>query len=97
MTFTASVAAVAPASGTPTGTVTFQDGETTLGTGTLSAGQATFVTSGLSVAAHAITAVYGGNTSFNTSTSSTLTQTVNQSATSVAVTSSAIRQSRGSQ
>ena len=89
VTFTASVAAVAPASGTPTGTVTFQDGVTTLGTGTLSAGQATFVTSGLSVAAHAITAVYGGDTSFNPSTSSTLTQTVDQSATSVAVTSSA--------
>jgi len=33
VTFTATVAAVAPATGTPTGTVTFLDGTTTLGTG----------------------------------------------------------------
>jgi hypothetical protein len=38
VTFTAAVSTVAPGAGTPTGTVTFRDGATTLGTGSLSAG-----------------------------------------------------------
>jgi hypothetical protein len=45
VTFTATAAAVAPGSGTPTGTVTFKNGTTVLGTGTLSGGKATFATS----------------------------------------------------
>ena len=81
VTFTATVAVTAPASGTPTGTVTFKDGATTLGTGTLTAGTATFATSALALAGHTITAVYGGDSNFTTSTSSGLTQTVNQGAT----------------
>src|SRR5262249_29246032 len=48
VTFTATVSAVAPGSGTPTGTVTFKDGAATLGTGMLSGGTATFATSSLS-------------------------------------------------
>ena len=48
-----------------TGTVTFKDGSTTLGTGTLSGGTATFTptASQLTVAGspHSITAVYGGD------------------------------------
>ena len=45
MTFTATVSANGPGSGTPTGTVTFQDGSTVLGTGTLDAtGVATYTT-----------------------------------------------------
>jgi hypothetical protein len=66
--------------GTPTGTVTFNDGATTLGTGTLNpSGEATFTTSSLSVGSHSITAVYGGDGNFLTSTSSALTQAVNKS------------------
>ena len=62
VTFTATVKAVAPGSGTPTGAVTFLDGSTTLGTGTLDAsGVASFSTSTLSVGEHSITAAYGGN------------------------------------
>ena len=38
VTFTATIKAVAPGSGTPTGTVSFEDGSTSLGTGTLSGG-----------------------------------------------------------
>jgi hypothetical protein len=38
---------------------------------------ATYSTSTLSVGSHSITAVYGGDTNFAGSTSSTLTQTVN--------------------
>ena len=86
VTFTATVAATAPAAGIPTGTVTFKDGATTLGTGTLSGTSASFTTSTLSVGAHTITAVYDGDGSFNPSTSPPLTQTVNKGATTTAVT-----------
>ena len=72
----------------PTGSVTFKDGITTLGTGTLSSGKATFTTSSLAVGSHSITAVYGGSTSFNASTSPALTQTVNSDTTTTTVTSS---------
>ena len=86
VTFTATPTAVAPGAGTPTGTVSFKDGSTTLGTATLSSGVATFTTASLSVGSHSITAVYGGDTNFITSTSSTLSQTVNQSATTTKLT-----------
>ncbi|MGD0464871.1 MAG: Ig-like domain repeat protein, partial [Tepidisphaeraceae bacterium] len=90
VTFTATVAATAPGAGTPTGTVTFEDGSTTLGTGTLDgSGQTTLSTSALSVGSHSIAVVYGGDTNFTTSTSSPLTQTVDQDGTSSSVSSSA--------
>src|SRR5206468_4232089 len=77
VTFTATVAAKSPGAGTPTGTVTFKDGSSTLGTGTLnSSGQAMFTTSTLAVGPHSITASYGGDATFSGSTSSPLTQTV---------------------
>ncbi len=74
VTFTATVTS---SGGTPTGTVTFKDGTTTLGAGTLASGVATFTTSALSAGAHTITAAYGGATDFARSTSPALTQTVN--------------------
>ena len=87
--FTATVAAVVPGSGTPTGTVTFLDGATTLGTGTLNgAGVATFGTSTLSVGSHTITASYAGDANFLASVSSPLTQTVNKATTASTVVSS---------
>lgn len=65
----------------PTGTVIFKDGTAALGTGTLSNGVATYTTSALrlSVGVHSITAVYGGDTFYNGSTSPVLTQTVTSS------------------
>ena len=66
VTFTATVTV---SSGTATGTVTFKDGSTVLGTGTLSAGTATFATSALAVANHSVTANYGGDGTFTTSVS----------------------------
>ncbi len=68
LTFTATVT---PASGvtSPTGTVTFTDGSTSLGTGTLASGKATFTTSALSVGSHTITATYSGDTTYASSTS----------------------------
>jgi len=86
LTFTATVAATIPGAGNPTGSVTFEDGSTTLGTGTLSTTggitAATFTTAALSVgSSHSITAVYSGDPNFAASTSPSLSQTVNQAAT----------------
>jgi len=72
VTFTATVAVAAPGSGTPTGTVTFQDGVLSLGNVPLSAGVATFTTSALTAGPHSITATYGGSVDFTVSTSPAL-------------------------
>jgi hypothetical protein len=77
VTFTVTVAAVAPGAGTPAGTVTFHDGSTTIGTGVLnSAATASLTTSGLTIGAHSITASYSGDASFTSSTSPAITQYV---------------------
>ncbi|MBZ5662361.1 MAG: Ig-like domain repeat protein [Acidobacteriia bacterium] len=63
----------------PTGTVTFFDGATQLGTGVLNgSGHASLTISTLTtLGQHSITAVYGGDSSNTTSTSPALTVTVN--------------------
>lgn len=73
VTLTATITPVAPAIGTPTGTVTFLDGTTSLGTGALSAGQATLTTSLLAAGSHSITATYAGGSNFLGSSSSVVT------------------------
>jgi hypothetical protein len=85
VTFTATVTST---QGIPTGSVTFKDGVTTIGSGTLSNGVATFSTSSLSGGSRSITAVYGGDTNFNTSTSAPLTQVVNKADTTTTLVSS---------
>src|SRR5207237_229303 len=85
VTFTAVVSATAPGAGMPGGIVTFFDGATTLGTGTLSGGQASLSTSGLAVGGHTITAAYGGDADLTGSTSAALSETVNQAAAGVAL------------
>jgi VCBS repeat-containing protein len=65
VTFTATVSAIAPGAGTPTGTVTFLDGDGVMGTRTLSAGMGSFTTSALAVGSHPITVSYGGDGNFN--------------------------------
>ncbi len=72
-----------------TGTVSFYADSVLLGGAeTLNGGAATFTTSALSTAGHAITAVYSGDENFLTSTSASLAQSQNQdaSATSLALT-----------
>ncbi len=64
------------------------DGATTLGTATLSDGTATFTTSALTAGSHSITAVYGGDSNFEGSTSPVLTQTVGKKTPSVKMASS---------
>ncbi|MBA0084146.1 MAG: Ig-like domain repeat protein, partial [Acidobacteria bacterium Pan2503] len=81
VSFTATVSPTAASSFTPTGNVTFNDGATVLGTVALSSGTATFNTAGLAVGGHTITASYGGDTNFTSSTSSTLNEAVSQAAT----------------
>lgn len=89
VTFTAVVAAVAPSTGIPTGTVTFMDGFTILGTATLDAtGTATLTTQTLKVGSHTMTAVYGGDTNFNGSTSNSVAQSVTKDGTTASLTSS---------
>ena len=75
VTFTATVAPIS-GSGTPSGNVTFKNGTSSLGTGTLSGGVASLTTSALAPGSHSITAVYSGDATFATSTSSGLTETV---------------------
>jgi hypothetical protein len=89
VTFTATVTPTS-GNGTPTGTVTFMDGSSTLGSGALnSSGQATYSTSSPAVGTHSITAVYGGDSNYTGSTSPALSQVVSQASTSTSVTSSA--------
>lgn len=56
----ATVTVKAPASGTPTGTVTFKEGSTTLGSTALSSGQGMISTGALTIGVHTIVASYGG-------------------------------------
>jgi hypothetical protein len=82
--FTAIVSVTLPGTtgaGAPTGTVTFKDGTTTLGTTAVSTSggvtKATFSTRALGVGPHAITAVYSGDPSFIGGTSAAMNQIVN--------------------
>ena len=64
---------------TPTGTVTFYNGAAALGTGSVnSSGIATLLAGALPVGTSSITAVYGGDTNYNTSTSNAVVETVNK-------------------
>ena len=81
VTFTATVTR-SEGTSTPTGTVSFRDGGVSIGSGTLSGSggtaTATFATSSLAAGSHTITTVYGGDSNFDGSTSSPVTQVVNQ-------------------
>lgn len=88
VTFTATVTPSSGA-GTPTGSVSFKDGSTTLGSSALNtSGVAIFATATLAGGMHSITAVYSGDATFNGSTSAALVQTVNPAATTTTLTSS---------
>jgi hypothetical protein len=86
VTFTATVTG---SGGTPTGTVTFLDGTSTIGTGTLSGGSTSIQTSSLSAGNHSITANYSGDSNF-ASSAGTLPggQTVNRTTSTTTVSSS---------
>ncbi len=85
VTFTAVV--TSSSASTPTGTVTFYDGTTKLGTGTLAGtpDAATYTTAALAVGAHSMTAVYSGDTNNGAATSNAVSQTVNPTTTAATV------------
>ena len=93
VTFTATVAAVAPGAGTPTGTVTFTEGASTLAANVALSGsaQATFTTSSLSVASHTVTASYSGDGNFlsGSGTDAASPQVVNKASSAITVSSTA--------
>jgi YVTN family beta-propeller protein len=75
VTFTAEVSASA---GSPTGSVSFSDGSTTLATSALNAADVAMLsTSTLRAGTHVITASYSGDSNFTSSASPAVTQTVN--------------------
>jgi hypothetical protein len=86
VTFTATVAP--EFSGTPTGSVVFENGTATLGTAILSGGVASYTTTSLAVGVKSITAAYSGSASFKRSTSTALIQTVNAANTTTTSVSS---------
>lgn len=76
VTFTATVTAADAGAGTPTGTVTFKDGATTLGSGAVDGtGHASLSTSSLNIGSHSITANFVGSGGWLNSGGS-VTQTV---------------------
>ena len=75
VTFTATVAAVPPASGTPTGMATFREGATFLAQVPLNgSGSASFSTAALTVGSHTITAVFSSDTHFAASSGDVVQQ-----------------------
>lgn len=77
-------------------TLTFKDGSTTLGTGTTNNnGVATYTISGLSSGSHSITATYDGNSTYDSSTSTAQTLTVQSHSYSVAFSQSSYTASGG--
>jgi autotransporter-associated beta strand protein len=86
VTLTATVTA-ASGTGTPTGSVEFENGSTDLGTVTLSSGKATLNTTQLTAGTNTITAIYSGNATYASSTSSTIAVVVAQASTTTKVTS----------
>ncbi|MBK8046744.1 MAG: Ig-like domain repeat protein [Anaerolineales bacterium] len=76
-TLTATVSAKAPATGKPSGTVTFRKGAAVLGTGTLGAdGKAAVNVTTLTTGANRIVATYNGDSNFLPATATTHTHTV---------------------
>ncbi|MEP6945067.1 MAG: Ig-like domain-containing protein [Acidobacteriota bacterium] len=83
VTFTATISVTPPGTGTPTGSVHFQDVGVDIpscASQAVSSGQATCTISTLSLGSHSITAVYSGDGNFAGSTSNTVTQVVSEGA-----------------
>ncbi|MDB5320609.1 MAG: sdrD 1 [Phycisphaerales bacterium] len=84
VTFTATV--TGSDAGSPSGLVTFMDGNQVLGTVALDAnGQAFFCTSMLMAGNHSIIAIYGGDAQYGGSTSAALAETVNAKVLTITV------------
>lgn len=95
VTLTAEVTAVA-GGGTPTGTVIFKDGNSSLGSATLAGGKASFTTSAFTPGAQIIVAIYSGSKSFQSS-SGVLTQQLNSNLNAIRGVSNLYEHDRGEQ
>jgi hypothetical protein len=73
VSLTATLSGSVTGSGTPTGTVAFKDGSKTIGTAQLVNGKALFSTTHLAAGTHTLTAYYGGDGSFNSHSSGSVT------------------------
>lgn len=81
LTLSTKVTSQAPGAGAPGGAVTFKQGATVLGSVTLANGMATYTVGGLTVGAYNITAEYGGNIRYHTSTSAPGAHVINKAPT----------------
>jgi hypothetical protein len=81
VTFTATVAP--SSSGTPTGSVSFYSGSTLVGFATLSGGVATLPTNSLAGGTYYIKGIYSGDSTYLTSTSPDVTQSVDQASQTI--------------
>lgn len=79
VSFTATIVAA----GALSGTITFKEGATVLGTATVISKVGSFTTSSLAIGTHLITATYSGDASFAGSTSNTVSQVVNKATTTL--------------
>ena len=89
VTFTATIA-TSPAGGSATGTVAFNDGATAIAgcaAQTVTSNTATCAISTLTAGTHSITAIYSGDGSFNTSTSTAISQVVTKANSAVSLAS----------
>jgi hypothetical protein len=92
VTFTNTVTGITGDGSAPSGTVTFYDGATVIGTATTPVGSSgtvsyyTLSISSLTAATHSITASYAGNASYDVSTSGVFSQQVNQMVSTATVT-----------
>jgi hypothetical protein len=82
VTFTANT------STTATGNISFYDGATAIGTGTLAGGTATVTTHILGAGTHVITAGYAGDTNYSSAVSAAVSQVVQKAVANMAFTSS---------
>jgi len=86
VTFTATI--TPQYAGQASGTLTFKDGGTTLGSVAVGGNAASLTTSALAVGTRSITASYSGDSNFTGSTSNTLSQVVNKATTATTLASS---------
>ena len=84
-TYGAPVTFTATVSSGPTGTVTFNDGPTPIGMGTLAGTTATFTTSALPVGSHMITAAWAANSDYSAQTSPAILEVVTATGTTTTV------------
>ena len=85
-TFTATI--MPQYGGQASGTITFKDGATTLGSGAVSGNAASLTTSGLAIGTRSIAAIYSGDANHAGSTSAVLTQAVKAATTTTTLASS---------